>query len=142
MLNLWLRGIARCTTSIISRRSHQTLVSVRQSSGGYSNEHGLFDFQSDVAHVFVRTKLGPKLYMNLPAGCSIMPGKVVRLNRSLHGLKQSGWQWFGLPVETVVAYAMAQCRADPCVFRMAIEGKVLLHPDCRLGRDMQNLVSR
>ena len=31
-----------------------------------------------------------------------MSGKIVRLDRSLYGLKQSGWQWAGLLVDTVV----------------------------------------
>ena len=35
-----------------------------------------------------------------------MSGKIVRLNRSLYGLKQSGRQRVGLLVETVVKYAV------------------------------------
>ena len=48
------------------------------------------------------------------------------LNRSLHDLKQSEWKWAGLLVETVVEYDMEQCRTDPCVFRMDVDGKVEL----------------
>ena len=42
------------------------------------------------------------------------------------GLKQSGRQWAGILVETVVEYGMEQCRTDPCVFRMVVGGKVKL----------------
>ena len=35
-----------------------------------------------------------------------MSGKSVRVNRSLYDLKQSGRQWAGLLVETVVEYGM------------------------------------
>ena len=64
--------------------------------------------------------------MKLPGGCGEMSEKIVRLNRSLYGLKQSGRQWAGLLVETVVEYGMEQCRIDPCVFRMVVHGKVEL----------------
>ena len=64
--------------------------------------------------------------MKLPDGCGDMSGKIIRLNRSLYGLKQSGRQWAGLLVETVVEFGMEQSRADPCVFRMVMDGKVEL----------------
>ena len=53
-----------------------------------------------------------------------MSDKIVRLNRSLYVLQQSERQWAGLLVETVVEYSMEQCRTDPCVFRMVVDGKV------------------
>ena len=54
-----------------------------------------------------------------------MSGKIVPLNRSLYGLKQSGRQWAGLLVETVVEYGiMEQCRTDQCVLRIVVNGKV------------------
>ena len=62
--------------------------------------------------------------MKLPDGCGNMSGKIVRLNRLIHGLQQSGRQWTGLPVEAVVEYGMEQRRSDPCVFRMVVDGKV------------------
>ena len=80
----------------------------------------------DVAQAFVRAKLDHEIYMKLPGGCGDMSGNTVRLNRSLYGLKQSGRQWAGLLVETVVEYGMEQCRTDPCVFRMVVDGKVEL----------------
>ena len=46
--------------------------------------------------------------------------------RDRYGLKQSGRQWAGLLVETVVEYGMEQCRTDPCVFCMVVDGKVQL----------------
>ena len=59
--------------------------------------------------------------MKLPGRCVDWSGKIVRSNRSLYGLKQSGRQWAGLLVETVVEYGMEQCRTDPCVFRMVVD---------------------
>ena len=66
------------------------------------------------------------MYMKLPNGFGDMPGKIVRLNRSLYGLKQSGRQWAGLLVETVVEFGMEQSRIDHYVFRMVVDGKVEL----------------
>ena len=52
--------------------------------------------------------------MKLPCGCGDMSGTIVRLDRSLHGLKQNGRPQAGLVVGTV-EYGMEQCRSDPCV---------------------------
>ena len=64
--------------------------------------------------------------MKLPDGCGDMSGDIVRLNRSPYGLNQSGRQWAGFLVETVVDHGMEQCRTYPCVFRMVVDGKVEL----------------
>ena len=44
----------------------------------------------------------------LPGGCGDVSEKIVRPNRSLCCLKQSGQQWARLLVETVVEYGMEQ----------------------------------
>ena len=64
--------------------------------------------------------------MKLPDGYGDMSGNIVRLNRSLYGLKQSGQQWAGLLVDTVVLFGMEHSRTDPCVFRLVVDGKVEL----------------
>ena len=64
--------------------------------------------------------------MTLPGGCGDVSGNNVCFNQSLYGLKQGRRQWAGLLVETVVEYGMEQCRIDPCVFRMVVDGKVEL----------------
>ena len=53
-----------------------------------------------------------------------MSETTVCLNLTLYGRKQSGWQWAGLLAETVVEYGMEQCRTDPCICRMVVDGKV------------------
>ena len=88
-----------------------------------ANEQDLKIFNLDVAQAFVRAKLDAEIYMKLPDGCGDMSGKIVRLNRSLYGLKQGGRQWAGLLVETVVEFGMEQRRTDPCVFRMVVDGQ-------------------
>ena len=81
-------------------------------------------FHLDVAQAFVRAKLDAEIYMKQPGGCGDMSGRIVRFSRSLFGLKQSRRQWAESLVETVVEYRMEQCRSDPCVFRMIVNGKV------------------
>ena len=91
-----------------------------------AHEPGLKIFLLDASQAIIRAKLDAEIYMNLTDGFGDMSGKIVRLNRSPYGLDQSGRQWAGLLVQTVVEYGMEQCRADPCVFRMVVDGKVEL----------------
>ena len=109
----------------------QTFVPTRSSASikivaAVANEQGLKIFHLDVAQAFVRAKLDAEKYMKLPDGCGDISGKIVRLSRSLNGLKQSGRQWAELLVETVVEFGMEQSRTDPCVFRMVVDDKVEL----------------
>ena len=57
------------------------------------NEQGLKIFHLDVAQSFVRSKLDAEIYMKLPDMFGDISGNIVRLNRSLYGLKQSARQW-------------------------------------------------
>ena len=57
-----------------------------------ATKQGLKIFHLDVAQAFVRTKLDAEIHMELPDGCGDMSRKIVRLDRSLYGLKQSGRQ--------------------------------------------------
>ena len=91
-----------------------------------ANEQGLKIFHLDVTQAFVRANPDAQIDMKLPDGCGDKSGKIVRFNRLLYGLNQSGRQWAGLLVETVVEFGMEQSRTDPCVFRMVVDGKVEL----------------
>ena len=43
----------------------------------------------DIEQAFVQSELDHEVFMKLPPGCGSMSGKVVRLNKSLYGLKQA-----------------------------------------------------
>ena len=43
----------------------------------------------DIDQAFVQSELDHEVFMKLPPGCGSMSGKVVRLNKSLYGLKQA-----------------------------------------------------
>lgn len=64
-----------------------------------------------------------------------MSAKSIRLNPSLYDLEQSGKQWAGLLVDTVVEYGMKRCRTHQCVIGTVVDGKVERHQNCRSGRD-------
>ena len=43
----------------------------------------------DIEQAFLQSELDHEVFMKLPPGCGSMSGKVVRLNKSLYGLKQA-----------------------------------------------------
>ena len=44
----------------------------------------------DVDQAFIQSDLDTGIFLTLPPGCGRLSGKVVRLNKALSGLKQSG----------------------------------------------------
>ena len=53
------------------------------------------------------------VFMKLPDGCGDRSGKVVKLNKSVYGLKQAGRRW-AMHLGDVIArnVGMEQCKAD------------------------------
>ena len=47
----------------------------------------------DVEQAFVQSKLDEDVFLRLPGGCGRLSSKVVRLNKSLYGLKQASRSW-------------------------------------------------
>ena len=47
----------------------------------------------DVKQDFVQSKLDEDVFLRLPRGCGRLSGIVVRLNKSLYGLKQASRSW-------------------------------------------------
>ena len=43
----------------------------------------------DVEQAFVQSKQDEDVFLRLPKGCRSLSGKIVRLNKSLYGLKQA-----------------------------------------------------
>ena len=56
------------------------------------NEYDLELCHFDVDQVFVRADLNEDVFMNLPDGCGAISGKIVKLNKSLYGLRQASRQ--------------------------------------------------
>ena len=62
--------------------------------------------------------------MRMPQGCGALTGKVIRLNRSLYGLKQASRTWHRHLVIRLKSLGFEQCLADHCVFRLLEAGSV------------------
>ena len=56
-----------------------------------------------------------------------MSGKVVKLSKSLYGLRQASRQWYALLKKCLLALGFEQCLADSCVFRLVEGGEVAMH---------------
>ena len=84
-------------------------------------EHDLELCHFDIDQDFVGADLAEDVYMQLPEGCGSLSGKVVKLSKSLYGLRQASRQWYALLRKCVLASGFVQCLADACVFRL-VEG--------------------
>ena len=72
--------------------------------------------QSDLEDVFLR----------LSKGCGDLSGKVVRLHKSLSGLKQASRTWHAHPTTCLKRLGFEQCMTDVCVFRLIEDGRVAI----------------
>src|SRR5689334_412077 len=81
---------------------------VRQSSLryllAYATEHQLPIHQMDVETAFLNAELKEDIFMRLPEGCGRDSGKIVRLNRTIYGLKQAPKEFNDLFVTKMTKY--------------------------------------
>ena len=90
-------------------------------------EHDLELCLFDIDQAFVRADLDEDVYMLLPEGCGSLSGKVVRLSKSLYGLRQASKQWYASLRKYLLASGLVQCLADSCVFRFVEWGEVVMN---------------
>ena len=77
-----------------------------------------------VEQAFVQSKLNEDVFLRLPRGCGCLSGKVVRLNKSLYGLKQASRSWHAHLTTGLNTLGFQQCLADACVVRLVEEGRI------------------
>ena len=83
--------------------------------------------QLDVKQAFNQADLDFNLFMKRPDGCGGKSGKVVKLNKSVYGLKQTGRRWAMQLGDVIVRkVGMEQCKVDPSVFRLIRDGVVVM----------------
>ena len=80
----------------------------------------------DVEQAFVQPKLDEDVFLRLPQGCGSLSGKIVRLNKSLYGLKQTSWSWHAHLTSCLKTLSFQQRLADACVFRLIEEERVAI----------------
>lgn len=90
----------------------------------YACEQDLGLYHLDIDQAFIRADLSETVFMRLPPGCGVLSGKVVKLNKSLYGLRQASRQWFRMLKSILLALGFEQCKADAGVFRLIDGGKI------------------
>jgi hypothetical protein len=82
----------------------------------------------DFVLAFPQADLDVPVYMELPAGVNPVDVSdehhsryILKLNKSLYGLKQAGYNWFEKLREGLIAWDFIQSQVDKCVF---------FHKDC------------
>ena len=80
----------------------------------------------DIEQAFVQADLEENVFMRLPQGCGRLSGKIVRLNKSLYGLKQASRQWYAHLTRCLLTLGFLQCLAGACVFRLVKDERVVM----------------
>ena len=83
----------------------------------------------DVEQAFVQSKLDEDVFLRLPKGCGSLSGKIVRLNKSLYGLKQASRSWHAHLTSCLKTLGFQQRLADACVVRLVEEERVAIIAD-------------
>ena len=79
--------------------------------------YGLCSRHIDFTNAFAQSFLQEEIYMELPQGFDADKSKyVLKLRRSLYGLKQSAMNWFNTLSSALRAYGLDQSQLDPCLF--------------------------
>ena len=96
-------------------------------------KHNLELLHWDIEQAFVQSELDHEEFMKLPPGCGSMSGKVVRVNKSLYGLKQASRAFYKRLVSDLKMIGFEQSLSDPCVLRFTmgdeVMGMVAIHVD-------------
>ena len=97
----------------------------------------------DIEQAFVQSELDHEVFMKLPPGCGSMSGKVVRLGKSLYGLRQVSRTFNKRLVQDLKTIGFEQCLTDPCVLRFMmgdeVIGMIVIHVDDILYAGLKRL---
>jgi hypothetical protein len=109
--------------------------------------HGLLSKSIDFVLAFPQADLEVPVYMELPIGFDAPNGEnykfyVLRLNKSLYGLKQAGYKWFVKLSNWLQDCRFVQSNIDPCVF--FVPGCIILTyvDDCIIVGDTSNHIDK
>jgi hypothetical protein len=109
--------------------------------------HGLLTKSIDFVLAFPQADLEVPVYMESSIGFDAPNGKnckfyVLRLNKSLYGLKQAGYNWFAKLSNGLQDRGFVPSNIDPCVF--FAPGCIILTyvDDCIIVGDMSDLIDK
>ncbi|SGY82991.1 BQ5605_C009g05611 [Microbotryum silenes-dioicae] len=83
--------------------------------------NGYHVHQADVNKVYLHGKLDKPLYMRVPQGIN-MPGKILRLSKSIYGLRQAGTIWNAEIDSTLRSLGYVPTRSDIYIYRRKHDG--------------------
>ena len=88
---------------------------------------GLIVHQMDVETAFLNAELKEEIYMHPPVGMTIKDGHVLRLLKTLYGLKQSPREWNANLDKFMISMLFTRITADACVcIRKSDKGAVII----------------
>jgi hypothetical protein len=103
--------------------------------------------QTDVVSAYPRSVLHADVYMRPPKGLQpLRPGKVLRIKKSLYGLKQSGREWYLEACQGLGELGLYPIFADTCIFvrkdqklivGLYVDDMVILADDIQVIRDFK-----
>lgn len=82
--------------------------------------------QFDVATAFLNGELLEEIFLQPPEGVECPPGKVLRLHKSIYGLKQSPKCWHSKFESVLEKFGLRSTYADPCLFSGRFREKQIL----------------
>jgi hypothetical protein len=98
--------------------------------------HGWHDHQLDVKTAFLHGTVEEDLYIQAPEGYTLQPGRTLKLNKSLYGLKQASRNWWKKLDSLLTSLGGIASDGDPCMYTLRRAGSVLYIlvyvDDCRL----------
>ena len=85
-------------------------------------------YQLDVKNAFLHGDLKEEVYMEIPPGFTTAEteGKVLRLKKSLYGLKQSPRAWFDRFKRAILAMGYKQCNGDHTLFYLCSKNHITI----------------
>lgn len=66
----------------------------------------------DAEQAFDQSKMSEDIFIRLPQSCGSLSGKVVKLARSLYGLKQASRTWHYHLIGAIKCLGLEQCGAE------------------------------
>lgn len=79
-------------------------------------EYGIYLHQMDVSSAYLNGDLDELVFMKQPPYFDDDSGKVLKLKKSLYGLKQSGRQWNSKLNDVLKKLGFTPCTSDPCIY--------------------------